>query len=464
MLTIALRNAFAARTEKLTAEMADIALRHHPCIAPLEDLERWLSRRSQVLYLQKSLLACAGPEDMAALPQRYEAELDVLQQQIRDRHAETMHARSAGVRPAHVVSEDGTRMVCLDHAEQARRMERFDARLRDEMAAHRRFRFGTFDRRGDLLADLEQEWAVMEQLIDELKQRMDELNLPAVDSSTRIGRQLSRVCRERRDAARDAGYHEGWLLACRRGDLPMVLTVLDEMPAAERKAFVDRLGPDGLSAWHLACEAHDLPMATLLLRHGACADLATELERPPLFVAVRVDRGDRTRTFLDWLLWQGAALHTRDQNGRSALNEAAWHGNVAAMRWLVEHGLDLHEHDCHRRTALHVAAAAGHGLAVTWLLRQGADPHARNAAGERPIFEAVRLGKAAAMRAFVDAGYWLDADERRQLRDSGMLSDPAIAHACNAPLTALLVPAGPASVAAASQGRDSGAQWQGGVV
>lgn len=464
MLTIDLRNILSARADKLTDEMADINKRNYSATAPLDDLQRWLSRRLHVLDLQRSLLAGADQTDMAALHERYEAELDVLQREIRDRHAELIDARGASPVPVLVVSEDGKTMVPLDHAERARRLERFEARLNDEMSTHRRFRFGPPERRATLLADLAQEWTVLEELLGEVKQRKDDLNVPAVDETTRIAEQLKSVRREQRDAALHASYHEGWLLACQRGDLATVLSVLDEVPAAERKSFVNRPGPEGMAAWHLACEAHDLPLATLLLRHGACADLPTELERAPLFVAVRVDRGNRTRTFLDWLVWQGAVPHARDRNGRSALNEAAWHGNVAAMRWLAEQGLDLHERDCHRRTALHVAAAAGHGPAVAWLLQQGADPHAANAAGERPIFEAARNGRGAAMRAFLDAGYWLNAEERRQLRDGGMLTAPAIVQACNEPLAALLVPAGAVLEPVASGSRPSGGQWRGGLV
>lgn len=438
MLTIALHNRFTAREEVLTQNLGRIALNHHRVIAPLEDLERWLSRRSQVLHLQIGLLEQALDDGADTWQARYDAGLAALQCEMVGRFQELMDARVAGGNAVHVVAEDGRRMVPLDGAERERRLARFSARLDEEMGAHRCMRVDAPGGRAGLLDDLRQEWRTVEDLLSELKERMELLNLPAVEAAADTGSELRQLRLDRADASRHAAHHQHWLLACMRGDLPSVVAILEATPAAERAAFIDRAGPDGLGGWHIACEQHDFVMASLLAGYGADLHQPTESGRPPLFLAVRRDHGERTACFLDWLQLHGLSPLEVDLAGRNALNEAAYHGNVPAMQWLRDYGLSLSEPDRHGRAPLHVAAAAGHGAAVGWLLQNGADVHARNSADERPILEAARHGRASAILAFAEAGYCLDATELDALRGAGMLGSAEIRNACTAPLRAML--------------------------
>ncbi len=461
MLSVSAHNALSARADALTQQMAQAAIAHHPVVSPIEELERWLSRRSQVVHLQLTLLRddraddadethSAAPHAQQALARRYLAELDALAATIAARYRETIEARMPEARTAHVVAEDGSGFVRLDADEVARRVARFDRRLAEEMAVHRRFSFGPPTRWAALRADLEHEWTALEAMLCELKDQLDALNLPTVEQQARVAQALARLRGERHATVVDAGLHQGWLQACRQGRLDVVQAVLQAVPDAERKAFIDRPGPDGCNAFHLACEHHELALAVSLLRLGADPHRRTELGRLPIQLATHEDHGERTRTLLAWLKIQGADPLARDDNGRSALNEAAYHGNRSAIGWLLEQGASLAERDRQQRTPLHAAAAAGHAATVTLLLAGGADPHARNAAGERPIFEACRMGRVDAMRAFLDAGQWLDADERRQLQQSGMVGETAVAQACGAPLRAALAQAVPAVHASAN--------------
>src|SRR5437868_2803247 len=133
---------------------------------------------------------------------------------------------------------------------------------------------------------------------------------------------------------------------------------------------------------------------------GARLDLRTEEGKPPLHLAMRYDRREQTRTFLDWMIMKGADMDARDLHGRTVLNEAVFSGNLTATQWVLNK-LETREPsvakgkaviqaalavtDLHGRTVLHVAAAQGHATLVTLLLNRGANALARNGAGELPL-------------------------------------------------------------------------------
>jgi ankyrin repeat protein len=75
---------------------------------------------------------------------------------------------------------------------------------------------------------------------------------------------------------------------------------------------------------------------------------------------------------MQWLVAQGADIHTKDELGATALHAAAATGQLAAMQWLVGQGVDIHAKargDC---TALHTAALNGNVAVVAWLvMKQG---------------------------------------------------------------------------------------------
>lgn len=461
MLSISAHNAISACAEALTQQMAQAAIAHHPVVSPFEELERWLSRRSQVLHLQLTLLRDeAAPHGDAnaerALAQRYRDELDALTRTIAARYRETIEARMPPGKIAHVVAEDGKRFVPLDADELGRRMARFEQRLAAEMEMHRCFSFGPPPRRAALIDDLRQEADVIESLLSELKEQLDALNLPTVELQSRAAQTLARLRGERHATVIDAGLHQGWLRACEQGCLHAVQAIVQAVAETERRTFIDRLGPDGRNAFHLACAQQDLALATWLLQLGADPLARTALGHLPMQLATHHDRGERTRTLLAWLALHRADPLARDENGRSALNEAAYHGNRSAIGWLLEHGASLCERDIQQRTPLHAAAAGGHAATVALLLARGADPHARNAAGERPIFEACRMGQVEAMQAFLDAGLWLNAQEREHLRPSGMVTAENVFMACAEPLRRALAQLSAQTKAAPKAGAEPG--------
>lgn len=82
----------------------------------------------------------------------------------------------------------------------------------------------------------------------------------------------------------------------------------------------------------------------------------------------------------------------RNPNGRLALNWAAWHDRVPAIRTLIALGAPLEAENRTGFSALHHAAEAGSLEAARALLAAGADPNHRNRAGFLPIETATERG------------------------------------------------------------------------
>jgi len=87
-------------------------------------------------------------------------------------------------------------------------------------------------------------------------------------------------------------------------------------------------------------------------------------------------------------LAEGAVLDSLDtrqnENGRRALNWAAWYDHVDAVRFLLRRGAALEGRNRTWNTPLHHAAEAGSVGAVRVLLVAGADPTAINVGGSSP--------------------------------------------------------------------------------
>jgi ankyrin repeat protein len=82
----------------------------------------------------------------------------------------------------------------------------------------------------------------------------------------------------------------------------------------------------------------------------------------------------------------------RNPNGRRALNWAAWHNRVPAIRMLIALGAPLEAENRTGFSPLHHAAEAGSLEAARVLLEAGADPSHPNKAGYTPARTARELG------------------------------------------------------------------------
>jgi hypothetical protein len=430
MLSSAAHNRFSARAEYLDASVAQLAAHRDTEIAPFEEEEQWLGRRLRVLDMQLALLRedpRLGPE---TCDDRYQAALNALAHEFVATYRQRLDSRLSDFVPRPQVGG-----LAGEVGRRERSLQQFEERVAAEMAIHRAC---SLEQPGQqyatLVRDLEQEKESIETVLRTLEQSIATMSVAVEQRAYGLTEQLASLRREREAIQADARAHEQWLTACHQADLLGVIQGLRGLKGNARAAFVNRLGAGGRSGLHFACAALDLPIVNLLLCAGGKVDLPTDRGRLPIHLACRHDRGEQTRTFLSWLEVNGANVNGCDDDGRGALNEAAYHGNQTAVRWLLAHGSQLTACDRHGRTALHVAAAAGHTELVDLLLALGADPSSINGAGERPLIEAIRKGQTAMARLFFDRGLWLTAAERTTLCSSPAWQDPPVQRAFYAPL------------------------------
>lgn len=96
---------------------------------------------------------------------------------------------------------------------------------------------------------------------------------------------------------------------------------------------------------------------------------------------------------VEQLIKYGAAVNAKDDNGRAALLHAAMNGHVKTVQELVKHGAVVDAKDNDDRTALSHAAETGHIDVVQELIaRKNADIDAKDTSGRGALFYAARSG------------------------------------------------------------------------
>lgn len=224
----------------------------------------------------------------------------------------------------------------------------------------------------------------------------------------------------------------GLRIAVQNGDADAVRALL------AAGATVDARGPDGAEPIHYAAAKNRADLVELLLDHGA--DVNVEVDAPigrgsvPLDYAVArgflplckllIDRGaDVEATYPSettvlqiaavfdqpaiarLLIENGAAPRTRNREGTSPLDDAAWRGFRDVAEVLVDAGADLNaRHGRTGATPLNEAAFQGHEAVVELLLSRGADATIKDSAGRTPLENAVRGRHAGAARILLAHG------------------------------------------------------------
>ncbi len=91
---------------------------------------------------------------------------------------------------------------------------------------------------------------------------------------------------------------------------------------------------------------------------------------------------------LKQVLASGVTVDVTDDDGETALMEAADKGNLSAVQLLLKHGAQVNRKDKDGKTALMHAADEGHTPVVQALLAAGADPSAKDEDGETALMMA----------------------------------------------------------------------------
>ena len=158
---------------------------------------------------------------------------------------------------------------------------------------------------------------------------------------------------------------------------------------------------DGSTALLWASHWNDVRTAELLLRAGADANAANDLQMTPLSRACT----NGSSALVDLLLKAGAQPNTPIGTGETPLMTCAHTGSVEAVRMLLVHGADVNAKEpTQNQTALMWAAAEQHPSVVKALIEAHADLKAHTKTGFTALHFAAREGDLESARVLLDAG------------------------------------------------------------
>ena len=107
----------------------------------------------------------------------------------------------------------------------------------------------------------------------------------------------------------------------------------------------------------------------------------------------------------------GAPANTRLSDGSTALQWAAYRGDIAEVRRLIRAGADVTLANNYGATAMSIAAEAGNAEVIRLLLKAGANPDSLNADGQTALMAVARTGNVEAAKELVRAGAHVNARE-----------------------------------------------------
>lgn len=110
-------------------------------------------------------------------------------------------------------------------------------------------------------------------------------------------------------------------------------------------------------------------------------------ERTPFLMAVQLGDTGKAQLLLDL----GANRLATGRCGKTPMQYAVLHNNVAMLNWLVEQGFDIESTDEFLNTPLQAAASQGMVDCVKFLIERGADIHKANHIPDRPIAVAANM-------------------------------------------------------------------------
>ena len=90
------------------------------------------------------------------------------------------------------------------------------------------------------------------------------------------------------------------------------------------------------------------------------------------------------------------------------LHNAAYRGDINAVKTLIEQGADVNAREHPGVTPLHTAAGEGHANVVTLLIEKGADVNAKSRRGYTPLMFAAMYGHADVAKFLIDRGADID--------------------------------------------------------
>jgi ankyrin repeat protein len=171
-----------------------------------------------------------------------------------------------------------------------------------------------------------------------------------------------------------------------RGYLPVVQLLL------ERGAELRYVYPPGQTMLGVAADYGTTEIARLLIRAGADVNAYNQEGWTPLHAAASGGFPALVALLLD----SGARINSPNKRtGATALNEAAFRGQVEVVRLLIRRGADINERDREGASPLDEAAWRGFRDIAALLLESGAEVNRPNTqTGATPLNEAAFKGRA----------------------------------------------------------------------
>ncbi|MGB6975886.1 MAG: ankyrin repeat domain-containing protein [Gammaproteobacteria bacterium] len=443
MLPTSTHNQFSAQIEKIQKLLLQRDVEHAQVLLPMDEQQYWLARRAEVLHIQLTTIASVleqpSSSDFSNAYQYYNKQLNVLEVDCKKSFKELLN------RVLFFYDEKEQQFIDLKiPLNNQAQMERLLARLSNEMELYRSFHLEGKHSLQQLKEDLTNEVAWIEQLLIELTESKDEFNLSYVDHQKAVEQQLVVIRHEREQTIQTIDKYENFLQACYQGNVRDIYQILASASNEERELLMNFVGTRkdtiGRNAFHLVCEYVQYPIVEgllcTILKNKNIFDIPTDNGELPIHLAMRRDEGKRTHSLLGLLKLHGADIHALDKNHqRTPLNTAAYVGNITAITWLLEQGADLHAKDFQGRTALHAAAgriplnadiAKRQAITAAFLLDRGANPSALNQAEESPLFEAILKGQNQVVQEFSNRGLGLSQAEHELLQARPEFQSPDV--------------------------------------
>ncbi|KAI0222366.1 hypothetical protein LSAT2_026377, partial [Lamellibrachia satsuma] len=209
----------------------------------------------------------------------------------------------------------------------------------------------------------------------------------------------------RRDADPYSSYTPlGYAIISNDVDLVKILLKYAADPDVIPCIPADKDSTDILSPVHLALRQHCKPeIVKALLLYGECTHhMSEDYRRSVISYVARCSDTDYVKALLD----QMKDLNKTDENGRTILHRAAFHGNAVVVRDLVARKADVNKADQSLKTPLMCAAEVNADDIVKFLVDHGADVSKTDGFGRSALHFAVRKSTVAAVQCLLAA----DAD------------------------------------------------------
>lgn len=164
---------------------------------------------------------------------------------------------------------------------------------------------------------------------------------------------------------------------------------------------------DGKTALHYAVKGRHKRLVSMLLEHGANADLKTNHGKAAIHVAAQCDSTDSVQILLE----HRANVNLKSGNGEAAIHIATMHDSTDLIQTLHRHGADINIKDRLGQTALYLAARLGFTSCAQTLIEGKADVNVGDCCETTALHMAIVRGHKEIVELFLESGANIEAKD-----------------------------------------------------